>query len=74
MSAEMDEAFDSAGEEQAEGVMFDDASGDEADQVPAAASHDRLLQNINRLDSKRAGRYSPQSEFFRVQTHCVITC
>ncbi|KAF0293644.1 U3 small nucleolar RNA-associated protein 14 A [Amphibalanus amphitrite] len=38
------------------GVMFDDASGDEeADQAPAA-SHDRLLQNINRLDSKRAGR------------------
>ena len=54
----MDDMFDSE-ELAAGGTVFDDASGDEEregeDPAPAA-SHDRLLQNINRLDSKRAGR------------------
>ena len=53
----MDAVFES--EPVAEEAMFDDASGDEAvapEEAPAA-SHDRLLQNINQLDSKRAGRW-----------------
>ena len=53
----MDSLLEMGPEVEEKEAMFADASGDEAETEEAPAmSHDRLLQNINRLDSKHTGR------------------